>query len=95
MRLRWTPEAADDLEDISDYLIANWPSRVQSTVKRIYNEVSTLRRFPRMGRETERPGVRALVISMLPYVCVYRLEQDAVVLLHIFHTSQDRDKELH
>jgi plasmid stabilization system protein ParE len=48
-----------------------------------------------MGRETERPGVRALVISMLPYVCVYRLEQDAVVLLHIFHTSQDRDKELH
>jgi plasmid stabilization system protein ParE len=95
MRLRWTPEAADDLGDISDYLIANWPSRAQSTVKRIYNEVLALRQFPRMGRELDRSGVRALVISMVPYLCVYRLEQDAVVLLHIFHTSQDREKELH
>jgi len=94
MRLRWTLEAADDLEDISDYLIANWPSRAQSTIKRIYNEVSTLRRFPRMGRELNRSGVRALVISMVPYLCVYRLEPDAVVLLHIFHTSQDRKDEL-
>ena len=90
MRLRWTAEAANDLEDISDYLLEHWPSRAQSTVRRIYDEVSTLRKFPRMGRETERPGVRALVISPLPYVCVYRIEADAVVLLHLFHTSRDR-----
>jgi toxin ParE1/3/4 len=94
VRLRWSPEAADDLEDISNYLHANWPSRAQWTVRRIYTEISALRKFPRMGREVNRPGVRALVISMVPYLCVYRLESDAVVLLHIFHTSQDRDKEL-
>ena len=36
MRLRWTPEAAKDLESISGYLLEQHPQLAQPTVRRIY-----------------------------------------------------------
>jgi toxin ParE1/3/4 len=94
VRLRWTPEAADDLEAIYDYLVQNRPDRASSTIKRIHQDLLGLRRFPLMGRLTERREVRALLISELPYICVYSIRDEAVILLHIFHTSQDRPAHL-
>ena len=43
---------------------------------------------------TNRPGVRALSVSTLPYICVYELRAEAVIVLHIFHATQSRPKDL-
>jgi plasmid stabilization system protein ParE len=37
MRLRWTEEAAADLEHIADYLFENAPGRAAELVREIYN----------------------------------------------------------
>jgi len=42
MRLRWTEEAAADLEHITDYLFENAPGRAAELVREIYNAPSAL-----------------------------------------------------
>ena len=90
MRVRWTPDAASDLEGIHAYLSVEHPELVQSTVLFVYREIKALARFPMMGREAVRPGFRELYLAPLPYLCTYRVEEDAVVILRIHHTAQNR-----
>jgi toxin ParE1/3/4 len=90
VRIRWTLAAAADLEHIKDYLTEHYPHLAQSTVLELYETVrslnaSTLR--GRMGRET---GTRELVLTRLPYIVAYRLKEQDVEVLHIYHTAQWR-----
>jgi plasmid stabilization system protein ParE len=90
VRLRWTLDAADDLEGIHKYLSAVRPELTQRTILHIYNELKTLRTYPHMGRVALRYDVRELFLWPLPYVCTYRVEDTAVTILRIHHTAQDR-----
>jgi plasmid stabilization system protein ParE len=49
MQLRWTQEAAADLERIADYLFENAPDRAASLVRAIYDAPSDLIKFPIAG----------------------------------------------
>jgi len=89
MRLRWTPNAADDLESIHVYLSQNHPAWAESTVRAIYAAARSLRTMPR-GRAGAVEGTRELVMARLPYILVYRVSEHAVELLHIDHGAQDR-----
>jgi plasmid stabilization system protein ParE len=42
MELRWSQEAADDLERITNYLFENAPGRAEGMVRTIYNSPSGL-----------------------------------------------------
>jgi len=48
--LRWTEEAADDLEHITNYLFEDAPSRAVELVREIYAAPSVLLKFPYRGR---------------------------------------------
>ena len=50
MELRWTEEAAADLEHIADYLFQNAPERAVELVRGIYNAPAALLTFPNRGR---------------------------------------------
>ena len=50
MELRWTEEAAADLEHITDYLFQNAPERAAELVRGIYNAPAALLTFPYRGR---------------------------------------------
>ena len=50
MDLRWTAEAAGDLEHIAYYLFEKSPTRAAELVLEIYNAPAALRRFPYRGR---------------------------------------------
>lgn len=89
MRLRWTIPAADDLENIKNYLDKHYPRFAETTVRAIYKEVQSLKRTPHRGRPGHRSGTRELPLSPLPYIVVYAVKPDAVEILHIYHGSQD------
>lgn len=42
MRLRWTPAAADDLEQISNYLREHHPQFQQPTIRKLYQRICDL-----------------------------------------------------
>ena len=88
MQLRWTEEAANDLERIADYLVQNTPDRAQELVQRIYDAAGSLLRFPHRGRPGKVKGTRELVLGALPYVVVYVVREDAVVVVRILHGAQ-------
>jgi toxin ParE1/3/4 len=89
MRLSWTPAAAGDLENISNYLHDHHPQFAQLTVRRLYESIRELSRFPRRGRPGREPGTRELILSSLPYVIVFRPREHVVEILRIYHGSQN------
>jgi toxin ParE1/3/4 len=88
MELRWTEEAAADLEHIPDYLFKSTPERAPELVRAIYNAPSALLAFPYRGRAGKKRGTRELVLSPLPYVVVYQISGDFVRIVRILHGAQ-------
>jgi toxin ParE1/3/4 len=88
-RLRWTPEAATDLERIRNYLDQRHPHLAQRTVLELYERIRTLKATPHLGRPGRIDGTRELIFASLPYIAVYRVKEHAIEILHIHHTAQD------
>ena len=45
--------------------------------------------MPNRGRPGHRSGTRELLLSPLPYIVVYRVKDETVEILHIYHGAQD------
>ena len=88
MQLRWTREAATDLERISDYLFQHVPERAAELVRVVYDAPAVLLEFPNRGRPGKKAGTRELVISALPYLVVYTVRGDVVFVVRILHGAQ-------
>jgi toxin ParE1/3/4 len=88
MELRWTQEAAADLERITDYLFVHAPERAERLVRALYEAPSSLLTFPHRGRSGTKEGTRELVMSPLPYIVVYKVREDAVYVVRILHGAQ-------
>jgi len=56
MRLRWTVPAADDLQNIKNYLQQNYPHFAEPTVRTIYQRIRSLKTSPNWGRPGHRTG---------------------------------------
>jgi addiction module RelE/StbE family toxin len=88
MKLRWTEEAAADLEHITDYLFQNAPERAAELVRGIYNAPAALLTFPLRGRAGKKEGTRELVLSSLPYIVVYQVTGEVIHIVRILHGAQ-------
>lgn len=88
MQLRWSEEAADDLERITNHLFEQTPPHAPEVVRTIYQAPATLLQFPHRGRLGRKEGTRELVLSPLPYIVVYRISDDAIHILRILHGAQ-------
>ncbi len=88
MELRWTEEAAADLEHITNYLFQNAPERAAELVRAVYNAPVALLTFPYRGRAGKKEGTRELVLSSLPYVVVYQISGEVIHVVRILHGAQ-------
>jgi addiction module RelE/StbE family toxin len=88
MELRWTEEAAVDLERVTDYLFEHAPGRAADLVREIYNAPAALLTFPNRGRPGKKAGTRELVLSPLPYIVVYQTTGDVIHIARILHAAQ-------
>jgi len=88
MQLRWTEEAADDLEHIAYYLLSNAPGRAQDLIRAVYEAPTELLMFPNRGRQGKKEGTRELVLTPLPYIVVYRVFGETIFVVRILHGAQ-------
>jgi toxin ParE1/3/4 len=86
-RIRWTTPALDDLISIVERVKQENPSAASSIAKSLLARIEQLKTFPSMGRRGEVEGTREIVLP--PYIIVYRMIEDVVLLLHIWHGAQD------
>jgi len=89
MQVRWSPEAADDLEQIVRRIDRDNPSAARETAERIYEAIGSLRTSPGRGRAGRIQGTRELVLAPLPWIVVYRVREETVEVARIYHGAQD------
>ena len=89
MKIRWTEEAAANLENLCLHIAEDNPSAALKTVNSIYECIEELVLFPNRGRKGREKGTRELVLAPLPYIATYRVKDDSVEILHIYHGAQD------
>lgn len=90
MKIRWSPETADDLQRICERIEIDNPEAAPRVARTIYEGCDRLEEFPRVRRTSRRmPGWRELVFSSLPYIVVYVVTEEAVEITRIFHGAQD------
>jgi len=83
MKLRWTPRAVADLEEISDYLMAASPQTWEQLLQRIEQLTDALLDFPLMGKRGRVPGTREFMLAGTPYILVFQVKEDAVVIVSV------------
>ncbi len=88
MQLRWTEEAARDLEHIANYLFERAPGRAADLVRKTYDAPSVLLTFPHQGRPGRKRGTREFVLSPLPYIVVYQISGDIIHIIRVLHGAQ-------
>ena len=87
MRVRWTTDAADDLERICDDISETSPDSARRIARTIVEGVASLRAFPNRGRIGRVDGTRELVFAPLPFVAVYEVHEE-VQVLRVLHGAQ-------
>lgn len=89
MQVRWSPEAADDLERIVLHIQRDGPEVARKVAAIIIDAAGSLSTFPKRGRMGRIEGTRELVITALPWIAVYRIRGDAVEIVRIYHGAQN------
>ena len=95
MKIIWLEKAQRDLSQISSYheevatrAVAN------SILQRIVNSATLLASNPYLGHPSESTeGVHELQVAKLPYCLPYRVVQDRVEILRVFHQARERPEE--
>ena len=89
MRVRWTEAAARDLTAICDYIqVHNGAEAARKVALCIYEQVSSLPQFPHIGRPGRKNGTRELVIRGLPFLAIYRVDEEVIEVVRVLHGAQ-------
>jgi toxin ParE1/3/4 len=89
MRIDWSPHAVLDLKSISEYIEQDRSLETANQVTRaIYDAIQSLHPMPHRGRLGRIESTRELVLSSLPYIVVYRVFDERLLILNIVHGAQ-------
>ena len=89
MKIVWLPKAITALDKEYDYIFSQNPQAAKRVFERVVGSIKRLEIFPDSGRQGQIEGTRELIVSGLPYIVIYRISNETVQILRIFHTSQD------
>lgn len=86
-----TDKASSDLDSIHEYYQSHvGPEAADAVLAQIIEVLEQLKIFSGLGRPSQTPDVRELILTDLPFIAPYRLAQDEVQVLRILHQSTER-----
>ncbi len=89
LKIIWSPRAASNLEEICDYISRDSEYYAALFAKRMVKIIKDIPLFPHSGRivpEYENENIREKIHGN--YRIVYRIKEDAIEIVTIFHDSQ-------
>jgi len=78
------------LHEIRAYVALDKPDTAKRLVARIVAMIEVLRHHPHAGRAGAEPGLRELVVGGTPYIVLYRVYPNRVLISTIWHGAQHR-----
>ena len=94
MKIRWTKRAIRSLASIHAFISQDSPSVAARVTAAIMDATDRLEQFPQSGRLGRIEETRELVIPGLPYIILYRVVDDVILILAVIHTSRKWPKKL-
>ena len=94
VEVRWTPQAADDLEAVCLFIARDSTAFAATFADRVLRATEKLTRFPQLGRmvpELADENIRELLVGN--YRIIYRLRKDAVHILTVHHGARLLDSQ--
>jgi len=88
MRVRWLRGALLNLDHEASYIAQDNPKAAAKFVLHLRDSALMLGEQPNLGKPGRIPGTRELVISNFPYILPYRVRNEAVKILRVFHTAR-------
>jgi addiction module RelE/StbE family toxin len=90
MTVRFLRAALRDLAAIDQYIRQDNPDAANRVIAHIEAHIGQLLLFPYSGRPARPTGTRELVLPRLPYIVTYRITDDQIDILRIWHMAQRR-----
>ena len=94
MQIKWLRAALLNLQEEHHYIAQDNPTAASKVILRIQSAVALLSDNPGLGRAGRVLGTRELVISGTSYIVPYRVQNDVVEILRIFHARRRWPSEL-
>ncbi len=90
MKVRLAPAAEADLAHIRDTILTENPAAAERVQRAIARAIELIKFFPHIGRPGSVKETREKPVKSLPYIVVYKVLDDELVVLRIYHGAQDR-----
>lgn len=93
MQLIWLPEAQADIQRLFDFLVDVNPDAAIKMLHAIKDGADRLLDFPELGRRMDDDTSRrelVLPFAASAYVLRYRIEQDTIVIIRVWHGRERR-----
>lgn len=87
-RLRWTNLTLEDLEQLRDYLRLRDPAAARRVVEAVRERAKLLKQHPMAGPPLDVGNARKLSVGRYPYLLVYRVSGDEVIILRVYHAAE-------
>lgn len=91
--IRWLPDALDDLKRLHEFIEPHSPNAAIRAVNTLIDAVDSLAELPEKGKPWDTdPNFRELPVRFgaRGYVIRYRLFDDQVIIVRVWHTLEDR-----
>ena len=92
MIVRFSAAARLDIQSVFDFIALENPKIAARVVAAIERSTMRLAAFPLSGRVGAVETTRELVIPQLPYIAVYRVADEYVEIIAVFHAAQDKPR---
>jgi toxin ParE1/3/4 len=87
VKIVWTEPARNDLRDIFIYISEENPNAARRLLSEIKERAVLLQDNPLLGRMGRVDGTRELVITGTHYILPYRIKEQQIQILAVFHTA--------
>jgi len=88
VKIVWTEPARNDLRDIFIYISEENPNAARRLLSKIKERTVLLQDNPFIGRMGRVDGTRELVIAETPYLLPYRIKEQQIQILAVFHGAR-------
>lgn len=89
-----TEKAESDLDSIYEYYESRLGAKsAHVVVAQIFEALELLGTFTGLGRPSQTPDVRELILGKFPFIAPYRSVRDQVQILRILHQSSERPED--
>ncbi len=93
LKLRWTRPALADLIEAQNFIARDNPAAAQAVAQRVWEAAERLCDNPQIGRQGHVQGTREWSVTHTPYLLVYRVKNDAVEILRVWHGRRRRQED--